>query len=88
MKSVKQKIMNNNTKTEGAKIAMCSPNFGCKVCERISDEEFNERTVDEETEDVIYTNKSIVKKIWSSCFKHGYILQAYGIWPDKLIIRI
>jgi hypothetical protein len=45
------------------------------VCERIPDEEFvGAYTVDEETEDVIYTNKSIVKKIWNSCFKHGYIL--------------
>jgi hypothetical protein len=45
------------------------------VCERIPDEEFvGAYTVDEETEDVIYTNKSIVKKIWNGCFKHGYIL--------------
>ena len=56
-------------------INMCSSNFGCKVCERIPDEEFvGAYTVDEETEDVIYTNKSIVKKIWNGCFKHGYIL--------------
>ena len=70
-------------------INMCSLNFGCKVCERIPGEEFvGAYTVDEETEDVIYTSKSIVKKIWNGCFKHGYISRACDIWPDKLIIRI
>ena len=66
-------------------INMCRVNFSNKVCERISNEELDDECIiDEET---IYTNKAVVKKIWNGCFKHGYIKQAYDVWPDRLILH-
>ena len=69
-------------------INMCRVNFSNKVCDRISNEELDDECIiDKETEDEIYTNKVVVKKIWNGCFKHGYIKQTYDVWPDRLIVH-
>ena len=46
------------------RVNMCASNFYFKLCEGISDEEMVEvSTVDEETGDEIFTDKSFIKKI-------------------------
>ena len=69
-------------------VNMCRVNFANVVCEKIPNAELEEDCIiDEETEDEIYVNKAMVKRIWDSCFRVGYIKQAYSVWPDTLVVH-
>jgi hypothetical protein len=55
-------------------VNMCAVNINNKVCEKNSNEELDGAfTRDEETEDEIFTDTSVIKKIWNDCLEHGYI---------------
>ncbi len=76
------------------RVNMRASSFYDKVCAEISDEElhYGDTVIigDEETGDEIFTDKSIVKKIWDACLEHGYISQDYdilGLWVDKLVLK-
>jgi hypothetical protein len=69
-------------------INLCRVNFANKVCGNIPNEELDEDCIyDEETEDEIYVNKAMVKRIWDNCFRCGYIQQPYNVWPDTLVVH-
>ena len=73
------------------RVNMTASSFYDKLCEGISDEEMDTVvTVDEETGDEIFTDKTFIRKIWDACLEHEYISQNYdilGLWMDKMILR-
>ena len=73
------------------RVNMTVSSFYDKLCEGISDEEMDTvLTVDEETGDEIFTDKTFIRKIWDACLEHEYISQNYdilGLWVDKMILK-
>ena len=61
------------------------------LCDKISNEELDQVvTENEESGDMIFTDKLFIKKMWSACLKHGYISQDYdslGFQLDKMVLR-
>ena len=74
------------------RVNISAVSFYAKVCKEIADWELKGDmtmiAVDEWEE--AYTDKVIIRKIWTGCIKHGYISQdhdIFGLEVDKIVLK-